>query len=82
MHIYIKNLKVLSFLFDQKFFIKLFNEIHFLISMEKVAQGLQDCAVLSRKNLERNRAACSCIPGLSQVNQKNRDEKMQSCIVC
>jgi hypothetical protein len=61
MHIYIKNLKVLSFLFYYKFFNKLFNEIHFLILMERVIEGHQDCAVLNRKNLEGNRVACSCI---------------------
>jgi hypothetical protein len=51
MDTYIKDLKVLSFLLDQKLFVELFNEIHFLIPMEKVAKGLQHHAILNRENL-------------------------------
>jgi hypothetical protein len=54
-------LEVLSFLLDQKLFIELLNKIYLLVTMEEVAEGLQDCTIINGKNLQRNRAACSCI---------------------
>ena len=43
---YIKDLQVLIVLFHKQLFIELFNEIHFLVSVEQMSEVFQYCAIL------------------------------------